>query len=84
MISQPPPANCGHQRRRPPLRARGPTAIPTDQPPVTPERQTRLAALARELALQTTWDMGLAGQAIPEQVVAHIEREVLERLLAAG
>jgi hypothetical protein len=42
------------------------------------------AALARELALQTTWDMGLAGQAIPEQVVAHIEREVLERLLAAG
>ena len=40
--------------------------------------------LAHEFARQTAWDMALENQAVSDQVVEHIERETLDRLLAAN
>lgn len=55
-----------------------------EQTPITTERRAELLVLAHELARQTAWDMALEDQAVSDQVIERIERETLDRLLAAN
>jgi len=55
-----------------------------ERTPITTERRAELLVLAHELARRTAWDMALEDQAVSDQVVERIERENLDRLLAAN
>ncbi|TFD93993.1 hypothetical protein E3T61_03055 [Cryobacterium lactosi] len=50
--------------------------------PVTEERRAELEVLARELAQQVAWDMGLSRRPLSAATVRDLERETLNELLA--